>query len=57
MKCKHCNRQTTWEDNKYAYGHLQINGYSPDDLKPIFPSHLKCAEKQIKDKKIQKEAN
>ncbi len=52
--CKHCHRPVTWEDQKYAFNNLLINKYAAEVLKPIFPSHLKCAKKHIKDNKIAK---
>lgn len=53
-KCKYCNRLITWADQKYAFGHLQLAGYSVEILKPILPSHLKCAKQWIKDNNVQK---
>lgn len=50
--CKHCNREVTRADQKYAFVNLQINGYDKQTLKSIFPSHLKCAKQYLKENNI-----
>jgi hypothetical protein len=52
--CKYCKHQITWSDSKYAFGKLKFYGYSEDVLKPIFPSHLKCAKQKLKENKVEK---